>query len=98
MKKVYETTDTQMFNHADMRVHLQLDKLSGGWYAYGVIYAMPTAEQSLSDVKHYWRITKPQSWGFGSRAEAAKARTQIKKEIAARIDAEDFEGNFFKYV
>jgi hypothetical protein len=99
MKKTFEDSDkaTQVFDHADKRVVLEVHKLTGGWYASGIITAAVGYDESPVGVHEFWSITKPQSWGFGSRAEASKVRTQIKREIAARIDAKDFEGKFIKY-
>ena len=97
MKKYFESNKTQLFKHEGFVVALEVDLLTGGYYAYGQVYDAPGAEQSLSEVKCHWRITNPASWGFRSRAEALKARTRIKREIVARIAAGDFEGDFFNY-
>jgi len=100
MKKTFEDSDkaTQLFEHCGMRVVLEVHKLTGGWYASGQITPMVGYDESPVGIEIKWSIVKPRSWGFSNRAEASKARTQIKKEIAARIEAGDFEGNFIKYV
>ena len=97
MKKVYQQDTTQIFEHAGLRVVLELHKLTGGWYASGMITAPVGYDESPVGAEVKWSMTKPQAWGFGQRGEAAKVRTQIKREIAARIDAGDFEGKFIKY-
>lgn len=96
MKKIYESDQSQILEHSGLRVVLEVQQLTGGWYARGEITPMVGYDESPIGIKIKWSISKPYGWGV-TRAEALKVRTQIKKEIAARIDAEDFEGDFLKY-
>jgi len=96
MKKIHDENGTQVLEHSGLRVVLDVYNLTGGWYASGKITALVGYDESPVGVEIKWSITRPKAWGL-TRAEALKARTQIKKEIAARIDAEDFAGDFLKY-
>lgn len=96
MKKVFEDNQSQVLEHSGLRVVLEVHNLTGGWYARGQITPMVGYDESPIGIEIKWSISRPKAWGL-TKAEALKARTQIKKEIAARIDAEDFEGDFFKY-
>lgn len=90
MKRTYtfDNGDTQLYDHKGFTVNLQVDELTGGWFAIANVYVdLEDGERG----KNKFHKTVPAGFGFTRKADAKKALTQLKRECRECIEFKEEE-------